>query len=66
MKRRLSALLLVLLLAVPLAVPALAAGDWVTDAAGLLTDQQISQLSQRAAAHAHSSGVGVYIRTVAD
>lgn len=47
MKRRLSALLLVLL-AVTLAVPALAAGDWVTDEAGLLTDQQISQLSQRA------------------
>lgn len=42
MKRRLSALLLVLLLAVTLAVPALAAGDWVTDEAGLLTDQQIS------------------------
>ena len=66
MKRRLSALLLVLLLAVTLAVPALAAGDWVTDEAGLLTDQQISQLSQRAAALAHSSGVGVYIRTVDD
>ena len=66
MKRRLSALLLVLLLAVTLTVPALAAGDWVTDEAGLLTDQQISQLSQRAAALAHSSGVGVYIRTVDD
>lgn len=66
MKRRLSALLLVLLLAVTLAVPALAAGDWVTDEAGLLTDQQISQLSQRAAALAQSSGVGVYIRTVDD
>ena len=63
MKRKLIALLLVLLLAVTLAVPALAAGDWVTDEAGLLTDQQISQLSQRAAALAHSSGVGVYIRT---
>lgn len=66
MKRKLTALLLVLLLAVTLAVPALAAGDWVTDEAGLLTDQQISQLSQRAAALAHSSGVGVYIRTVDD
>lgn len=66
MKRKLTALLLVLLLAVTLAVPALAAGDWVTDEAGLLTDQQISQLSQRAAALAQSSGVGVYIRTVDD
>ena len=66
MKRKLTALLLVLLLAVTLAVPALAAGDWVTDEAGLLTDQQISQLSQRAAALARSSGVGVYIRTVDD
>ena len=64
MKRKLTALLLVLLLAVTLAVPALAAGDWVTDEAGLLTGQQISQLSQRAAALAQSSGVGVYIRTV--
>ena len=66
MKRKLTALLLVLLLAVTLAVPALAAGDWVTDEAGLLTDQQISQLSQRAAALAQSSGIGVYIRTVDD
>ena len=66
MKRKLTALLLVLLLAVTLAVPALAAGDWVTDEAGLLTGQQISQLSQRAAALAQSSGVGVYIRTVDD
>lgn len=66
MKRKLTALLLVLLLAVTLAVPALAAGGWVADDAGLLTDRQISQLEQRADALAQSSGVGVYIRTVDD
>ncbi len=39
---------------------------YVTDEAGLLTAQETNRLSQRCAALAQSSGVGVYIRTVDD
>lgn len=66
MKRKLTALLLVLLLAVTLAVPALAAGDWVTDEAGLLTADETAALAQQAQQLADTYGVGVYIRTVDD
>ena len=66
MKRRLSALLLALLLTLALAVPALAAGDWVTDEAGLLTADETAALAQQAQQLADTYGVGVYIRTVDD
>lgn len=39
---------------------------FVTDEAGLLTEQETNRLSQRCAAIAQSSGVGVYILTVDD
>lgn len=39
---------------------------YVTDEAGLLTEQETNRLSQRCAALAQSSGVGVYILTVDD
>ncbi len=66
MKRRLSALLLALLLTVALAVPALASGDWITDDAGLLTESETAALDQQAQQLADTYGVGVYIRTVDD
>lgn len=66
MKRRLSALLLALLLTLALAVPALAAGDWITDDAGLLTASETAALAQQAQQLADTYGVGVYIRTVDD
>ncbi len=66
MKRKLTALLLVLLLAVTLTIPALAAGDWITDDAGLLTASETAALDRQAQQLADTYGVGVYIRTVDD
>ena len=66
MKRKLTALLLILLLAVTLATPALAAGTWIRDDAGLLTASETAALAQQAQQLADTYGVGVYIRTVDD
>ena len=66
MKRKLTALLLVLLLAVTLVTPALATGSWIRDDAGLLTANETAVLAQQAQQLADTYGVGVYIRTVDD
>ncbi len=65
MKRKLTALLLALL-AVTLTVPALAAGSWITDNAGLLTAGETAALDRQAQQLADADAVGVYILTVDD
>ena len=69
MKKRLFCLLLALLIAAALGVTALASEpqlDCVTDAAGLLTDDEIVKLENKAQAIADEYHVGVYIVTIDD
>ncbi len=69
MKKRIFCLLLVLLTAAALTVTALASEPQlgcVTDAAGLLTDDEIVKLENRAQSVADEYGVGVYIVTIDD
>ena len=61
MKRRLSALLLVLLLAVTLVLPVMAAETYVDDEAAILTLSEVETLEARAAEISEHYGVGVYI-----
>ena len=69
MKRRITAFLLVFLLALVLAPAALADGaqlSYVTDDAGILTESEIASLEKTAQSIAQRYGVGVYVVTVDD
>ena len=66
MKRRLSVILLALLLALALSPAASAATGYVTDDAGLLTAGEIAALDRTAQSIAQRYGVGIYIVTVND
>ena len=61
MKQKLTALLLVLLLAVTLVLPVMAAAPYVDDEAAILTLSEVETLEARAAEISEHSGVGVYI-----
>ena len=61
MKQKLTALLLVLLLAVTLVLPVMAAETYVDDEAAILTLSEIETLEARAAEISEHYGVGVYI-----
>ena len=61
MKQKLTALLLVLLLAVTLVLPVMAAETYVDDEAALLTLSEVETLEARAAEITERYGVGVYI-----
>ena len=66
MKQKLTALLLVLLLAVTLVLPVMAAAPYVDDEAALLTLSEVETLEARAAEISEHYGVGVYICIVDD
>ena len=66
MKQKLTALLLVLLLAVTLVLPVMAAETYVDDEAAILTLSEIETLEARAAEISEHYGVGVYICIVDD
>ena len=69
MKRRITAFLLVFLLALALAPAALADDaqlSYITDSAGILTDSEIASLEKTAQSIAQRYGVGVYVVTVDD
>ena len=61
MKQKLTALLLVLLLAVTLVLPVMAAAPYVDDEAAILTLSEVETLEARAAEISEHYGVGVYI-----
>lgn len=61
MKQKLTALLLVLLLAVTLVLPVMAAETYVDDEAAILTLSEVETLEARAAEISERYGVGVYI-----
>lgn len=66
MKQKLTALLLVLLLAVTLVLPVMAAAPYVDDEAAILTLSEVETLEARAAEISEHYGVGVYICIVDD
>ena len=66
MKQKLTALLLVLLLAVTLVLPVMAAETYVDDEAAILTLSEVETLEARAAEISEHYGVGVYICIVDD
>ena len=66
MKRKLSLILLALLMALALSPAASAAAGYVTDDAGLLTAGEIASLETTAQSIAQRYGVGIYIVTVDD
>jgi len=64
--RKILSICLTLLLIVCLAAPAAAAGNYVMDDAGLLTEQERAELNAYAAKIAETQEIGIYILTVYD